>query len=269
MVQTITVSGTCDIAPVHRAVRTLNGEPLVIDLSAVTFVLPGGLTGIAALAQAARQQSGDVRVLAPVNPNVANYLARLRLGAIFDDLGAAHDLPTVTEHATDSLYELQPFASSDDVLAFAEHIHNQIEPADKALAGHVFSALCEAGDNVGHHSGQDRGYLAAQRLGGTTLHFAVADAGRGYMASLNGQGARDDVDALTLAIEPGVSSVDDIGRGYGLSAMCASVSALRGSVTLASGYGRITVDARGTRVLPGSRHPLTGVLIAGTVPVSR
>ena len=259
MSQIIAVRGTCDVGTVHRSHRTITDRQVILDLTEVTFVLPGGVTGIASLVDAILQQADTVAVRAPDNSNVANYLARLRLGAIFDALGADHDLPTVNEHVATTLWELQPFESSDDVLAFAEHIYNEVESLDPELATQIWSALCEAGDNVGHHSGQDRGYLAAQRLAGTTLHFSVSDAGRGFFRSLEGRGARDDVEAITLALEPGVSSIDDVGRGYGLSTMCASVSALRGSVTLASGYGRVMVDARGTRVMPRTDHEFPGV----------
>lgn len=267
MVQSIAVSGTCEIGSVHRSFRTLIDDHVVIDLTKVTFMLPSGLTGLAALADGFSQQASRVEIRSPENSNVANYLARLRLGSTFDALGVDHDLPMVIEHAAETLWELQAFSDSADVLAFAEHIYNEIEPGGHELASQIWSALCEAGDNVGHHSGQNRGYLAAQRLGGKTLHFAVADAGRGFRKSLAKQGARDDVQALTLAIEPGVSSINDVGRGYGLSTMTASVSALRGSVSLASGYGRLAIDARGTRVLPRAGHALPGALIAGSVPV--
>lgn len=261
------LSGTCDASDLHRVLRPLDATAEVIDLSAVSFVTPSGLVALTTYAASLREWDVQVTLTAPVKQDVANYLARSRLGDVLDTLGVGHNLPVVREHRADSLWELQSFSNSREVAAFAAHIHGEVARSSEEGADEIFACLCEAGDNVGQHSGQPLGYLAAQRYQDGKVLFAVGDAGSGFLHSLRPRGAQTDVEALRLALEAGVSAVDDQGRGYGLHDMARSLGELRGSMSIISGRDAVRSSARGVQNLTRRSVSLQGSVVSGMFPL--
>lgn len=86
--------GTCGAPGFINHLRPRASPHLIhIDLSAMTFCEPIGLVGIAAFAERALRDDDRVVVTIPDDPNVANYLSRMRLGAVLAALGAEHALP--------------------------------------------------------------------------------------------------------------------------------------------------------------------------------
>ncbi|HVF05000.1 MAG TPA: STAS domain-containing protein [Frankiaceae bacterium] len=176
----VVVRGTCDSGFLDAFRKRQVPWQLSIDLSGMTFCDPLGLVALAAFAEAAARAGERLVVRRPADPAVANYVARMRLGNVLGSLGAEHDLPWVHEHEVgDALLELTSFDGARGAGALARHVHGVVEPLDLAAANALHDGICEAGQNVAHHSQRDRGFVAAQRYSGGRLQFAVGDSGVG------------------------------------------------------------------------------------------
>ncbi|QHC61726.1 hypothetical protein GSU69_02785 [Rathayibacter festucae] len=208
----------------------------MIDLSYLRFAEPSGLVLICSEAERLAAQ-GHVDFTSPRNSEVANYLARMRLHEVLNELGISHGLPRVRENGVGlGLLEIRRFSSTDAASKLAEHVHANLVSQNGDIAAAVYVGICEAGENVFRHSESSRGYAVAQTTHqGRSLRFAVADAGVGVLATLRNRGAETDSDALELAMQEGISSYDDAGSGYGLSNLAGSLAKVRGGLTLLSG----------------------------------
>ena len=106
-------------------------------------------------------------------------------------------------------------------------------------------ALWEVMDNVLQHSEASEGFLEVQVHPQTSrLAVCVADAGQGVLASLRGSShrPRSHVDALTLAIEEGVTRDNNTNQGNGLWGLAQIVQDNKGVLNLMSGRGQLVID---------------------------
>lgn len=208
----------------------------VLDLSQLTWCEPVVLVGIACLAASEIRQGRHVQVLPPSNYNVANYLARMRLGEVLTDLGALHTLPQVTERDSSTLLELRAFGGSRGAEQLAGRVDREVRPVDETVASALWEGICETGQNVEQHSGQQYGYVAAQQYAANgRFLFAVGDAGHGLLATLSGSGATTASEAIQLALQPGYSETGDPARGAGLPSVLSCTHELAGGLELVSG----------------------------------
>ncbi len=237
-----------------------------IDLTEMSFCEPLGLVGIAAFADGAVRRGKRVVVLSPQEPAVANYLSRMHLGETLAALGAEHELPRVREHFVgDALLELTSFTGARGAAQLGRMVHEAMEASDLEAAAALHEGICEAGQNVAHHSGQPHGYIAAQRTHNRTrLMFAVSDCGVGMLGTLASKGARTDAEALDLALRRGASGTTDEHRGQGLPDILDQVSSLQGSLYLVSGAAAVTAWGR-HRTHAAAALGLQGTIVQGSL----
>jgi hypothetical protein len=238
-----------------------------IDLRAATFVEPLELVEIAARAEFHRRRGDRVEVLAPDDPSVANYLARMRLGWALTELGVGHDLPYVRERdLAGQLLELTYFESTIRSDELAAMVYHRMAAESPASAAALYTSLCEVGQNVPEHAEVPGGWAAAQatRRHGS-VYFAVADSGIGMRRSLAARGARDDAEALEMAMDRGLSRFATAGHGNGLVETCRLVTARHGRVQMVSG-GAVRIVSRASRRTSEPAVPFPGTLLQGSVP---
>lgn len=240
-----------------------------IDLSKLRFADPASIVGMCVFATGAVKGGDHVEFTRPVSDDAANYLSRIRLPTVLDALNIQHHLPIVRErHIGNALVELSSFDSTSGAEKLAHHLFNAIEKTDEAAARMLFRSVSVAGENVAHHSGQDKGFLMAQTtFGGSMMKFAVGDAGVGIYRTLRQSGASDDEQSLRLALQAGVSRFDVPGRGNGLRELADQVQSLKGSLTLMSGRA-VWSENRAPRTSASVLPRLRGSVIAGTFPIS-
>ena len=237
------------------------GGAVELDLGD-TWLEPRDLAGAAALASRYRRAGTPFRV--HVGPSLAGYASRMRLGRVLEELGAAHDLPSVTARprATD-LLEVTRLRTGDDARALAALVHEQVRAVDAAAAGALWECLTELGANVQEHA-DAIGYAAAQTRPSTgEVLFAVVDAGRGLRATLAHRGAATDLQGIELALS-GTSRLAEPDRGRGLPSTLRLVRELAGSLYLATGEAatRAGAGASETSVLA---EPFPGTMVQGRV----
>lgn len=230
-----------------RAVAELGrrGVPPVLDMTRVSFATVDGIVALAALLHAWASAGFAVVVDGPLDVSVRNYMSRAHFGRFLDFLGWQHDFPVVRERDLgNSIVPLTRLESSTDATALATAVVDFAERHSTRAADPLGAAICEAGENVGFHSGQKFGFGLAQYYPARRrFEFALGDGGRGLLASLQHVGAEDHHSAILLALTPGVSASTDAGRGYGLSSVEQYIVVdLAGTLSLLSGEGM--VDAR-------------------------
>lgn len=109
--------------------------------------------------------------------------------------------------------------------------------ADGVLEGLEWS-INEVMDNVLNHSHSDAGFIMGQ-LHKTTKHvaFTVFDAGIGIYNSFQGSefNVRNNIDALSLCIQEGVTHDPKLGQGNGLAGLFSLIKEGNGLLNIASG----------------------------------
>gem|GEM_PF-3998259 len=103
---------------------------VLLDLTGMRFCEPIGLVFIAALTEHVIREGERVIVRGPDDTNVANYLARMRLGSVLAGLGAEQDFPHVREKSVgDALFELSQFdgaRGAGGLAALARIVHGSL-----------------------------------------------------------------------------------------------------------------------------------------------
>lgn len=256
----------CDASSIQRALRPgANGQPVTVDLRSVNWFTPFGIVAVCAFVERQRSRGRDVTFLGPSDPSRANYLARMRLDQRLEEMGVAHGLRGVREHANAGLLELRAFSSDDEVEEFAIRIYDLVSPQSPSAAKALHRFLSEAGQNVAPHSGGVNGFMAAQQVG-RNLRFAVGDGGKGFFNNLESFGATSDREALSLALVDGVSSTGKSGRGRGIRSTARVVQEANGHMIIASGHASITQTVQRTSHMSFARK-FRGAVIEGVVPI--
>jgi hypothetical protein len=263
--------GRCGELALHSCIKNGGEDHRVeIDLRGLTFAEPLGLTAIAAFAEQHVREGRRVVVRSPLELNVSHYLARMRLDDTLTALGAEISLPRVSARDLDDvLLEVTRFDGHRGAGALAQLVHRLIARHDPDAANALHNGIVEAGINVVDHSRRRGGFIAAQITHhGRRLSFSVSDSGIGLLGSLAPRGARDDRQALDLAVEPGVSEHDDPGRGVGLSDLVQELARLGGHLHLVSGRSSLSI---GSARLDSRTSPqtVTGTHLQGVIPLRR
>ncbi|MHA6695627.1 ATP-binding protein [Homoserinimonas sp. A520] len=235
-----------------------------LDLSYITFARPAAVVALCTKAEHLVAAGADVYVIAPQSSDVSNYLCRTRLPATLNMIGARHNFGTVNERAQGySLVELAPFSDADSVSSLADSVHSFASTYSQEIASALHTAVCEAGENVGFHSGMDHGYLMAQYFPGMgTFEFALGDSGKGFYESLKAAGATSAHHAIELAATRGVSSTGDSTRGIGIAAIREHVTNLGGQLGLAADEAFQTFSPA---VPNGQVRPFAGRIVGSLV----
>lgn len=150
------------------------------------------------------------------------------------------------------LNKVWKFSSSEDVFKLVTEYIDELYKSDVVEGDNVLKALewslNEVMDNVIQHAEVQTGYVMGQ-IHPTTKHFAfcVADYGRGIYNSLRSSGMhrpQSPEDALTLALQEGITRDKQVGQGNGLWG-------LKGFAT--QGTGRLRLASSGS-ILDMSRR---------------
>jgi hypothetical protein len=230
------------------------------------FLTPRETCGLRALIDHAASLAGEVVFDCPVNLDVHGYLGRVDF---YDDLEENVRLTRRPprqrrQDRRDQLIEVVRVRTADDVEALTDRVwdvakaHCGSGRTAKAFA----TAIAAATENVIDHAQSPIGALvAAQRYANRGLELAVVDLGRGIPVTLRENGVYaglTDLQAVERALEDGVSSVTDEGRGAGLAELVHGV-AEAGNATLrvSSGQAELTLgwNARQRRPYRAALHP--------------
>jgi hypothetical protein len=172
-------------------------------------------------------------------------------------------------HNPGTLQELVNFHDEGEIPGIIERISEILENQGYRLRERVAvcSVLSEICANAAEHGASSFGaYAAVQaynhivsgpRRRGEEVLIAIADGGVGVRETLSrnlayAEHTATDNDALRHALAMGVSATGELGRGGGLALVAQISGRSRGSLSLRSGTGRVTVyeDRKNSRNVP-------------------
>jgi len=267
-----------------NALNLRSARRLTLDLSLVDHINIYGLVGVACAVMDAKKRGLVISIHPPTYASASNFMSRLG----FDRFVAAVaevscDLPFTSAQGPENiLVELGTFSSSRDLLPLQDLLASRLEGiAHPQARAALEEALWELGANVTEHAVSE-GVVAAfvqraARRSGAAINFAIGDAGVGLLQSFlrgtSGYHPSSDHEAITLALQYLVSSVDDPGRGQGLSITARQALELNGRVTVRSGTARRSISARppkGVELHQAGRAQsvprLDGTIVAVSIP---
>lgn len=225
------------------------------DLSGVRLITPGALTALAA-ASHSLARSGQRSIIAVNDPSVRSYLQRCGFAGTVRQV-ANFDPPyspllsnqfALRRGLNPMLIEVTKIEQGSSLPALLDQVvwvlrhrlkYRKFDSFDVATA---ISEICQ---NTFDHNHDTCGFIAMQGYGRGSKRFieiAVADYGDGLMASLKrnskNQLIGSDLDAIDIAIKPGVSEYDDPTRGTGLFHILEIAYKHQGSVQFRSGAAK-------------------------------
>ena len=189
------------------------------------------------------------------------------------------------QHAGDFAYEIADTilslttVGSSDVVRVTEQVFEGFERTgsvrSSVLLDEIFEGLWEPADNAIEHGQSEVGVVCLAQTwrinGGRFAEVAVVDAGVGILETLRRRypGLSSHQEAIKKALEEGVSGLDDIQRGLGLTKTHqVSTSGADRRLTIVSGDGCVvaTPDRTSGRTLTKS---WSGTLVSLLFPLSR
>ncbi|MES2522547.1 MAG: hypothetical protein V4617_07620 [Gemmatimonadota bacterium] len=239
---------------------------IVLDLSGVRFITPGGVAPFAALIHSVYEDLPRLHLHAPTDAECCRYLASSGLLQLLADVA--------TIHGADVAMGIRPGSALNTVLpltrlsqnADLEDLLTQLELKLDGLLGcsddtwtetkcRIISAVREICANVFQHAGGTPGWVSAQKYrsskGNPFLEVSIADSGVGIRRSLADRypefAVADDGDVLVRMVNERLSRHNPA-RGCGYFTLQEATSKLDGSFRLRSGSGEVS-RARRSRQL--------------------
>lgn len=226
-----------DAVELSRQARTAlrDGQRLVLDCARTAHVYPNGCVPAAAVVQAYRTAGLDV-----IFDGETGYI---RTAALRNPVEASpHNLQN-----HDVFNRVWAYFDPDQASALTRRLVATLERRVECEVGVLDAlSLClyEALDNVFEHSQASTGFLMAQiHRQNAQLTLCIVDNGIGARESFRGSKYRppSDFDALTLAIQSGVSRTGDK-RGNGLYFLHETAQQNGGRLVLKSGQGNLKLE---------------------------
>jgi anti-sigma regulatory factor (Ser/Thr protein kinase) len=263
-------------AELHAAIADLTANPadeVRLMSGSLQFVTPREVCGLRALLDHAAANAAHVYFDCPADPNVHAYLERIDF---YKDLPENVTLsrpvrPSRRRDRWERLIELLSIHTSEDVARLSSRVSAvaAAQLGSGPVAAALATGIAAATENVIDHANSPIGALiAAQRYEGKGLELAVVDLGAGIPTTLgrnpDHMGLRD-LEAVERALEDGVSSTGEAGRGAGLPDFVNRVSR-GGNATLgiASGCADLRLSwqaGRHTQNATTPMHPVPGTWI--------
>lgn len=218
-----------------------DASEIVLDFSGNAWVEPVGCAGLLCLASSFRQSHGQLTIDGQQNCKNVGYWQRM---GFFERLGQPNPLE-LTKHAPEGrfseLREISDINLVDEITAELVLVTAKDE-SDREIHSHIVS---ESLNNVCQHS-DNRGWCMSQFYPSTgDVKFAIVDGGIGLKSSLAAFNPTTDIDAIKLAISPGVTGKRNVSllrgspemrnRGIGLTMITRLAVSNRGTWTIWSG----------------------------------
>lgn len=254
----LSVPPTAGNAVVPGAVAALDGSCTRFEVMAgsLSFATPLDLCALRALVDQAARVCDTVFFDCPVTPDVHNYLARMNFyERIPANVELSRGAPALRRtNRTARLIEVCRVESSDDVQRLEESVWAVAQPhfGSGPMARACVSVIAAATENVLDHAKSPVGAMvAAQSYSRTGLQLAVVDLGLGIPDTLRSRAeyrSLTDIEAVRRALDDGVTSTGEAGRGAGLAEIISSAQRTRNStLVIQSGRAQFTVScSRGT-----------------------
>lgn len=256
--------------------HSLRRQATSCDLSKLTFIDAYGLVATACALLASMNAGHRPSIQSPSQPQVRTHLALMGFGTWLENLGYTTDLPRASPpERPDVLVPIEMLARVFDAEQLSHLLWEQLRrEADPQVLNATLEGLWELAANAIEHSGAEAVIMGqVYRRGEPPDHrdrvqIVIGDAGRGVKCSFKESGRyapSNDREAIELALEYLVSSVDDPGRGQGLSTTMEQVTALQGKLVVRSGASKIILENGAVR--PEQVPFMDGTVVCMSLPL--
>lgn len=231
---------------------------ITIDFSNLTSFVPSVAPPLAAYARFLTQQhKTEYSIVQPKEGSLSERMRRVGLFHFFDF--RKFEKPRMNSSSP----VLMQFYNMEDCIEATNKIVNNTIRTVKLGRDHIAAlewAVTEITDNVLNHSRSPIGGFAIYRRIPKTniVEFTVADCGIGIARSLN---LRDEVEAVTRAIQEGVTRNTSTNQGNGLYGTFKLACASSCHFSLRSKHGALYVDRGGEVHSRRSAVPFQGTLV--------
>jgi len=226
------------------------------DLTDFTFVTPAAMVDLAAACYAAARNGSRPCVIV-ADESVRGYLLRAGFVGSVSDVAdfipefppAAIQLNSLYRGSSVMLVEVTKMEAGADLPEVLDRVLHSLRHRlkyPKHDAFDITTAVSEIAQNTFDHNRETSGFLAMQVYGtppSRFLEIGVSDYGVGLRSTLarNPKHAhlQSDLDAILLAIQPGVSEHADPTRGTGLYHLLRNVYSRSGTVQIRSGAAKV------------------------------
>lgn len=235
-----------DVCSAINLFKQSENKNLTVDFSRVIQAYPNGVLPIISSITEIRNEGYEVYVKLPQNDNVRRLFRSVNWAHFlsptqFEKSESTHDRHLVTRNFRDENEQTQV------VNDFMDVVLRSMEVPKDVLSGLEWS-INEITDNVLNHSQSKNGGFVQASTYPTNgqIAFAVADSGRGILASLKEgfPSLRTDMQAIGEAVKAGVTRNPKYGQGNGLAGSLRVATLTGGSLEVTSGNARVisTID---------------------------
>ena len=218
-------------------------KDFILDFSGVGAVYPNVCTPLAGLINFYRVNRG----LSFEYRNVPDFLSRIKMldpSAIQDD----------NSHRKYPLDVVWQFSSAEEVNSLVDAYLDSVSRSvacEKGVIEGLDWCLNEIMDNILRHAGTRHGFVMGQ-IHSTSRHIAVCiyDYGQGIFNSLRTSQKHypvNAVDAITIALQKGVTRDENDGQGWGLWALNNIIRLNSGRLNITSGSGYVSTGSDGQK----------------------
>lgn len=234
--------------------RKLDEGSEACDLSQLAFVDAYGLVGIACALMAADHSCPEKHLVWPSASQRRAHLDAMGLTRFLAEVsGAATDAGRTVGHFPEVVVPLTFVTDSSVAEQISHLLWAQVRGSvDPSVLQALTEGLWELIANALEHSGEHAVLMGQVYRGGEApdhddrVQVVIGDVGRGIrqsLASTPARGSLNDREAIEMALEYLVSSVEDPGRGQGLTTTLEEVTALNGKLGVRSGVAKLTADS--------------------------
>ncbi len=267
---------------VESQTECVDGD-VCFDLRGLELIRPGALTALAAHAFRVTQAGHQVHVKLPTDPECCEYLETIsgfcwflvNLNVRFEGKRCSGDFMF---EMNDTILSMTT-VSGANVLTVTEEVYEGFGRTgtvqSNVLLDEIFEGLWEPADNAIEHAQSDIGVVCLAQTWRTRYarfaEIAVADAGVGIWATLRRRYPElsSHEEAIKIALEEGVSGLDDPERGLGLTRTHEVTKAgVDRRLMIVSGDGRLVATPHGTSFATLTK-PWSGTLVSLLFPLSR
>lgn len=226
---------------------------LSVDLKNVSFVTPASAVSLAALLgllRSTRAFEGEVEVIPPISAEVHQWMARLDF---YELVNINTDYPFNRWSARGRFQEVvlvRNDRQGDEVSQDFGVILEAQTSLSSEVRSHMQTLFAEVLDNVFHHAQSPLGAVVCAQTYPQRryIEFAIADVGRGIAASLADNPEHRaisavPVEAIQLALKPGVTRRPSWNRGWGLSWLARAIEKNGGRLLIYSHDAVVQVGA--------------------------
>jgi hypothetical protein len=205
-------------------------EPIVVDASDLIDCHPMFALRLRLFLDWHRAAGNVVTALMPRDPDVAQHLADIGVGAdLPESIISGLPEPAATSRALVPIRQLRTYLDVEDVSDRAMTMLHQQAIAFAVWGEPVHMAVSELCDNALQHGRNRLGaYVAADRVGEEigTFRLAIADLGIGIPEHIRERYPewQDDTSAIVRALQRGVTGTGDPHRGNGFSEVVEDVN---------------------------------------------